>query len=155
MQCLRIKNQEERKEEERSPWDPLEDASRVASMEEATRAAWDHHLKNIGGWWCFWLDGTHIWSETVPRSSTCQTSIHSSTWLSKQHPNPHLLLLAKLIQADWARGVGRRCPGLPPLKRKMWKVKNVRKLQRPGCSLLAWAFRSTAGCRFSRWSLNV
>ena len=59
-------------------------------MEEATRAAWEQHLQNS----------------------------HSPTWLQKQHPNPHLLLLGKLSQTDWAGGVGRCCPKLPPLRRR-------------------------------------
>ena len=67
-------------------------------MEEATRAAWEHHLQNI----------------------------HSLFHLAS---NPHLLLLGKLIQADWARGVGRRLPKLPSLRRRNLTEENVRKLE--------------------------
>ena len=67
-------------------------------MEEATRAAWEHHLQNT----------------------------HSLFHLAS---NPHLLLLGKLIQADWARGVGRRLPKLPSLRRRNFTEENVRKLE--------------------------
>ena len=67
-------------------------------MEEATRAAWEHHLQNI----------------------------HPLFHLAS---NPHLLLLGKLIQADWARGVRRRLPELPSLRRRDLTEENVRKLE--------------------------
>ena len=76
-----------------------------------------------------------------PGRITCETLLHSSTWLTppghlaqstwlpKQHSNRHLLILVKLSQADWARGVGRRLPKLPSLRRRNLTEENVRKLE--------------------------
>ena len=111
-----------------------------------------------------------------PGRITCETLLHSSTWLTppghlaqstwlpKQHSNRHLLILVKLSQADWARGVGRRRPCLPLLKRfdahipsifSSEKGKISEKVKRPGWQLLAWAARSSFVPSVSRGPLNM